>query len=332
MSVNYIGWNNNGIQNKKITNSTKALGKLGGKNALSKFINKTKEENVSLYLDADLQSIKTGGRGISSLDGVAKTLFDKPSLKRKFSFALFTKDSTDLKFISKDGFEKIFSNYVKSANKLDDSIGLSFNSISSRLYSDFSSNKLTSRVEFLDTYIKNLKTVEQKMSANDAYSYMWQFADRIFAAPASSSRQKIYDGEIPMYQMIVHGWIPTTSPTINNAANKHEVFLRAVETGSEPYFTVMYENSEIVNGTDYDYLYGTSYSAVFDGAVEMYKEYSALLKEISDATISDYEIIASGVSKVCYSNGIEVFVNYNNNAFVTKDGVNVPASGFEFRR
>ena len=328
VSVNYVGWNNNGVQNKKITNSAKPLGILGGKNDFGKLLSKAGTGGVSVYLDADLQTFKTGGNGLSKLSSSAKTVFDKPYIKKKYSYSTFIEESTDIMLITNKDFKKVFSKYMESVNELNVDIGLSFNSASGTLYSDFDSEKPTSRLELLSLYQKSFSGVKQNLSANDAFSYMWEFADRIFEAPSVSSRQRIYDGEIPMYQMIVRGFIPVTSPAINSSPNRREVFLRAVETGSEPCFTVMYKDSEIVSGTDYDYLYGTTYNQVFDGAVDMYNEYSALLKSISGSQIKNYEFLNSGVRKTTYSNGVVVYVNYNDADYSINEGQTVPAKGF----
>ncbi|MBO7520416.1 MAG: hypothetical protein J6T73_06520, partial [Clostridia bacterium] len=328
VSVNYIGWNNNGVQNKKITNSAKPLGILGGKKDFGKLLSKAEADGVSIYLDADLQTFKSGGNGLSRLSSSAKTVFDKPYIRKKYSYSTFAEKSTGIMLVTNKAFKKVFSKYIESVNELNADIGLSFNSASGTLYSNFDSEKPTSRVKLLSLYKKSFSSVKQNLSANNASSYMWEFADRIFEAPSVSSRQRIYDGEIPMYQMIIRGFIPVTSPAVNSSANRREVFLRAVETGSELCFTVMYKDSETVSGTDYDYLYGTTYKQVFGDAVDMYNEYSALLKKISGASINDYTLLDSGVRKIAYSNGVAVLVNYNDAAYITSEGQTVPAKGF----
>ena len=330
ISVNYIGWNNNGIQNKKINNSFKALGKLGGKSDLNKLISLSKEKDTKIYFDADLQSFKKSGNGVSKLKNAVKTMFDKQALQRKLSYATFSYESSGYVLADAASFSKSFKNYIKTADKYDD-IALSFNSIASRLYSNFDNRNPDTRTEMLDAYEKSLSTVKTQLSAADAYSYMWKYADKIFEAPASSSRQRIYDGEIPMYQMILHGYIPYTVPSINSNANRKELLLRAVETGSELLFTVMYENAEMVNGTDFDYLYSTTYKEVKAEALEMYDRYIEVTKRVCDATVESYKQLQYGVSETVYSNGVSVIVNYTDTEYITADGLTVPALDFKNR-
>lgn len=332
ISMNYIGWNNNGVQNKKINSNFKPLGKLGGQKSLDNLIAVSKEKNTNLYFDADLQSFSSSGNGVSKLKNAIKTMFDKHSLQRKFSYATFTYEKSGYMLVDVNGFSKAFKKYMKSVNNYDESVGLSFNSVSSRLYSNFDSKKFTTKTDMLKAYENSLSDVKHSLAANDANSYMWKYADKIFEAPTSSSRQRIYDGEVPMYQMIICGYIPFTVPSINSNANRNELFLRAVETGGELCFTVMYEDSEAVNGTDYDYLYATTYSKVVEDAFEMYDRYSELENLISGATIEKYELLENGVSETVYSNGVSVIVNYTGEEYLSDDGFSIPANDFGYRR
>ena len=233
--------------------------------------------------------------------------------------------------VTPQGFARVFDSYGKSLAKVGKNAGVSFNSVSSMLYSNFDSKKYTSRADLLAAYRKKLSDVKREVSAKDAYSYMWQFASRIYEAPAISGRQKIYDGEVPMYQMILHGMLAVTSPAINTSSNRRNVFLRAVETGSELCFTVMNEDSEIVSGTEYDTLYSTTASVVLKTAASMFGEYKELFGEIADSAMTDYTVLQEGVNRVTYANGIRVYVNYTEKEYQTEDGIMVPANGFCYR-
>ncbi len=332
ISINYIGWNNNGVQNKKINNSFKAIWKLGGKKAFNNLISTLKEKDVELYLDADLQTFSKSGRGVSKVKNAIKTMFDKPAIQRKFSYATFQYEKSGYMLVTPDGFLRVFNKYIKSVNKYDENIGLSFNLLSSKLYSDFDNKNPSTRTDLLNAYKEGLEKVKNPLSAKDANSYMWAYASKIFEAPVSSSRQRIYDGEVPMYQMIIHGYIPFTVPSINSNANRDEIFLRAVETGAELCFTVMYEDSKAVNGTDYDYLYSTTYSEVLPLATDMYKRYKELEDLICTATIEGYTHLQNGVSETVYSNGVSVIVNYTDEEYVSSAGITVSANDFGYRR
>ena len=324
IALNYVGWSNNGVQNKKITKNAKPLKALGGKKALNKFAC----DCDTLYLDADLITFKKSGNGISKNSDSIKTVFDKPALTRKFSYATFDYESGGIRIVSSKSLNKLFGRYLKSVNRLNRNAGVSFNSISGICYSDFGSESKSSRNETVKAYKNELKGVKRNLCAEDANAYMFSFAERIYNAPNTSSRQKIYDGEIPFYSMVIHGFIAVTSPVLNQCASERKAFLRAVETGSELMYTVMYEDSGAVNGTEYDYLYGSTFGMLKEDIAKNYAEYKDLLTLIGDKTVVNYVILANGVSQTVYENGISVFVNYTNEDYITKDGVKIPSLGF----
>lgn len=255
VAVNYLGWTNNGLQNSKAIKNAAALKVLGGSKGLKAFA----AGCDTLYLDTDLLTFKKSGNGVFKNKDAAKTAFDKTALIRNFSYSTFTYESTGLRLLTPQKLEKVFSKYIKSAKKLPKNAGQSFNSLSDSCYSNLGSRNPYSRIKTVELYEKMLSGVKRSMSAENANSYMFRYVSRIYDAPDCSSRQKIYDGEVPFYQMLVHGFIAVTSPALNQCSVRRSAFLRAVETGSELMFLVMYEDSGIVNGTDYNYLYGSTF-------------------------------------------------------------------------
>lgn len=324
IAINYVGWNNNGIQNSKVIKNANAIKDLGKKEEL----NDLTKNGDKLYLDADLITFKKSGNGVSKNNDAAKTAFDKPVLKRDFSYSTFIYEKTGLRLLAPSRINEVFSNYIKSFNKLSEDIGVSFNSISIDCYSDFGNDKF-SRIQTVEEYSNVFSSTNRTMSADSANFYAFPYVERIFNAPNSSSRQRIYDGEIPFYQMLLHGYIAITSPYINQCSVKNSALLRAIETGSELAFMVMYEDSGAVNGTEYDDLYGSTFKMLEIDIVDMYKTYNELLNKISDKTITDYKIHSEYVTETVYDNEIRVFVNYGDNNY-QGESVEINANSFTY--
>lgn len=323
ISINYLGWNNYGLQNNKVIKNANALGVLGGNKALNKLLS----ENENIYLDVDLIKFKKTGNGISKNSNSAKTVFDKPAIIRNFTYSVFEFESKGSRLLSPSKLISLADKFMNSFDKLYENSGISFNSIANSCYSDFNSKKGYSRIKTVKNYDKILSSVNRNISSDNANLYAIKYSNRIFNVPDSSSRQKIYDGEIPMYQMILHGFVALTTDAINQSADRRSAFLRAVETGAELGFIVMYEDSAIVNGTEYDYLFGTTFSSLKKDIVEYYSEYKSLLNKVFDKSIVDYQKINNNVSETQYENGVTVFVNYGDSDF-TIDNIVVKSKGF----
>lgn len=309
--VNYVGWTNNGIQNKKAVNSAKALRVLGGRSDLDNLANKTD----SLYLDADLLTFIKSGNGISKNRNSAKTVFNKAAVLRGFTYSLFIEQPDGKYLVSPKFLEKQAEKYLKSAEKLPKKTAISFNSMSEFCYSDFDAKGGASRIDTVKAYKNILSSSKRTLSAENANLYTFAFVNRIFNAPNASSRQKIYDGEIPFYQLLLHGSVALTSPALNQCISQRSSFLRAVETGCELNFTVMYEDSGAVNSTDYDYLYGTTFNPLKKEIVSLYKEYGKLYRKIYNQEITDYRQIDENAVETVYANGIHILVNYGKTDF-----------------
>ena len=325
VSLNYIGWSNNGYQNSKITNSAKPNASLGKAKELGILAKKAD----SLYLDADLITFKKSGNGIYKNSSSVKSAFDQPVLIRRFSYSTFQYEANGIYLLSPGKFGNVFEKYIKSFYELPDDVGASFNNIGNSCYSDFG-GKPYSRVETENFYLKALSGVKRKLSFESANAYTFPYAERIFNAPNSSSRKRIYDGEIPFYQILLHGYIAVTSPYLNQCATQNAAFLRAVETGSEPAYMVMYEDSSAVNDTDYSELYGTTFGMLKSEISDTYGKYSKLLKKISDKVITDYIVHNRNVTETVFGNNIRVFVNYSDTDFKVGD-ITVPSNGFTYK-
>ncbi len=110
ISINYLGWNNNGIQNKKVNSSFKPVWKLGGKKDFNSLLKLSKEQNVDLYFDADMQAFSSSGNGASKIKNAIKTMFDKASIQRKFSYATFTYEKKVMFYLMPTPFQKFSKN------------------------------------------------------------------------------------------------------------------------------------------------------------------------------------------------------------------------------
>lgn len=325
VAVNYIGWQENGVQNAKVIKTAKPIGSLGNK----KDISTLRKVCSALYLDADLITFKKSGNGISVNSDGAKTAFDKPVVVREFSYSKYEYLKTGYNLLTPLKIFEVYKSYKKSFDDLKKNIGISFNKMSSSCYSDFG-KKSSSRAQTVGQYKKVFSSAKRSMSAESANFYALPYVERIYNAPANSSRQKIYDGEVPFYQILLHGYIAMTSPYLDQVSNLQSGFLRAVETGSELSYLLMYEDSGAVNGTDYDYYYGTTYGMHNKDIVKYCKKYSALQKKISDKTVKDYIRHNANVTETVYENGIRVFVNYGNTDF-SLEGITAKAKSFCYR-
>ena len=121
--------------------------------------------------------------------------------------------------------------------------------------------------------------------------------------PLYSSGFDVYDYDIPLYEMVIHGYIPYTTKAKNASSSADELFLLSVATGTPVHYEVMYENPNTFTDSSYDTLFYTHYAGWLDVAAAEYKVCKDIVSGVSEATITDFEYVSDNVVKTTFSNG-----------------------------
>ena len=325
IAVRYLGWSNNGMTNAAVMKKVKASGVLGGKKDLRLLNEYLNGEGVPAYYDIDMLKFYKGAKKYK----VSSPFNDRISFSR-YLRSVYAKDISKRSWylLSAKYLESNYSMLEKSLKRLDmESCSLA--SGTSSIYSDFNSKDTVTRSEMLNSAAAVLKAAG-KTAGETANSYALPYLNKIFSAPMYSSGYLILDKEIPFYEITLHGMIDLTGESQFVSNDRSVNYLKTVETGSQLMYTGMAADSSEIVDTDYDYLYGTSFSLWKDDAVSKYKEYYPLLKEISDSLIVSHRELQNNVFETGYENGIKVIVNYNSQD-VQADGIKIPAYGFARR-
>lgn len=150
--------------------------------------------------------------------------------------------------------------------------------------------------------------------------YAMSAADRITAAPITSSGQDLIDASVPFYGMVLSGLRPYASQALNAGAGDDAV-LRALESGTMPAFTWIYADVSVLKNTDQSRLSGCGFERTRDSAVALYSLYGKLIAATEGSALCRHTILADGVTLSGYGNGAEVYVNFNEEAVTLPDGV-----------
>lgn len=322
IAVRYLGWSNNGMTNASVMKKVKASGVLGGKKDLRLLNEYLNGEGISAYYDIDMLKFYKGAKKYK----VSSPFNDRISFSR-YLRSVYAKDISKRSWylLSAKYLESNYSSLEKNLKRFDmESYSLA--SVTSSIYSDFNSKDTVTRSEMLNSAAAVLKAAG-KTAGETANSYALPYLNKIFSVPMYSSGYLILDKEIPFYEITLHGMIDLTGESQFVSNDRSVNYLKTVETGLQLMYTGMAADSSEIVDTDYDYLYGTSFSLWKDDAVSKYKEYYPLLKEISDSLIVSHRELQDNVFETGYENGIRVIVNYNSQD-VQADGIKIPAYGF----
>ncbi|MFY9389768.1 MAG: DUF5696 domain-containing protein, partial [Limnochordia bacterium] len=236
-----------------------------------------------------------------------------------------------------------FSHWVISPRKLDPFVDrflasyeryqiqrLSVFDIAREVNSDFRENALVDRVESQKVILRQLGKIEEKgfdLMVDYGNGYAIPYAAAILNLPTCSSQRNITDVDLPFYQMVIRGLVDYAGSPINLSGSYRQALLRAVETGSYPYFIGSFAPSSEVKNTKYASLYALHYRDWLQEAKEIYKELDELLREVQGQSISDWQVLAENVHQTTFENGLSVIVNYNLEP-VTVNGMVIPGQDY----
>ncbi|MGN0492598.1 MAG: DUF5696 domain-containing protein [Acutalibacteraceae bacterium] len=327
ISVTLSGWMKNGIYSK-LNFSLDADSKLGGSKGYEALEAFTEENNIRLYGNVEFQKIYKSKFGYSKRFDCIKSMGSIPLKFYSLDLATSKNDtSSELSWslLRYDKFDKALKEYKKNEDKIG---GIAVGALGNLIYSDFSKGKSCFRNEAAGKIDKVFKAIDNKnMTVASANAYALGYADRITAAPQSSSDFSVTDYDVPFYQMVIGNAIDYCTPPINLEGDTETAFLKAMQTGSSIGYTLIYEENSKIKDTVLSDMYGAGYEDWQD----VIKSQFDALKEISDRKITNFIHYENGVTRTDYADGTKVYVNFSDN-MMTADGVTVKPRDYSLVR
>lgn len=331
MSVRYIGWCNNGVFNSKITENAAPLKVLGGKNDMLKLIDYAEKNNSNVYPEADLITFVKNGNGVTKTKSGAKAISGDAALQSEYSIVTNDESAKRNKWflIKPSLFGNVFDSFMNKYNKLGVKT-LALSEIGESIYSDFSKTNGTYKaksIDYAEALLKSASTKADRVAVSGGNAYAFPYVTNIFDLPVSSSGYELFDYDVPFIQMALHGYVSYSSEYIQQTPDKASALLKAIEYGSNICYSCIGDETYKLSETPLSNIFSSEFSLWKDEAVKYYKDYKKTADLVWEAEIDKHERIADNVFKVVYSNGVCIYVNYNN-AAVNVEGTDIQALSY----
>lgn len=326
LAVKLKGFGSSGIDISSIGGGFNVGGNIGSTSQLKQLAN-VNADKVDLYMDYDLVKFNASGSGFKFFKDAVMNSGNIKADQFILDIALRnTEENLKYRLLKPARFNDAVSKALKSSSKgkLD---GVSFETLSSLSYSDYSNIKETviynSKFDFdkaVTDALAQVKKNNQKYMASSANVYAALLADVIENTPTTSNNAFAFKDSVPFYAMVFKGYIPMTSESINTAASPEKALLGAVEGGLGLNYTVLSQwDNSLINAL-YPYFNTTVYSSVKDEMISNCNELKDYYKSIKGATIKSNTVVSDGVHCTEFDNGVKVYVNYNNVSAQTPAG------------
>ncbi|MBE6837743.1 MAG: hypothetical protein E7509_07135 [Ruminococcus sp.] len=313
--INYNDWTNKSMVGK-ISTSFKPSGVLGGMSAYEDFAEAASKIEAKIFPSISNMEMDKSTWGFFTINSTAIRVSNAQSRQSKYSTAFGIQVSGKAPaLLTPNAYSKAMNKMVESfTDKGVKNIG--FGDYANTLVSDFSKRHALSRegtvASLVEEYKKANKTMENVI-AEEPNAYILPYADYITNVPVYSSQYNVVDYDIPLYQMVIHGYVPFSSTPVNANSNAEEVFLLSLAAGAGIHYDMIYEEAYELLDTDYDDLYYANYNSWMTQAIEQYKVSEAILSQVSDKVITDYQInTKTGVIKTTYDDSIVITVDTKN--------------------
>ena len=331
MSVKLKGFGASGVDVGKIGGGYKLSDKIGSSSQLKKLASACTDNKIDLYMDYDLVRFSSSGSGFSySSDVVMNSGYIKADQYIIDKAIRTPMETNKYRLLRPTMFDDAVEKSLSASAKWNLS-GVSLDTLSSLSYSDYSDKRETvkynSKHGFSDAVLAALEQVkesEQKLMVSDANVYAAIIADLITDAPTASMDAYAFIEDVPFYAMVFKGYVPMTTESLNLADSADMVFLNAVEGGLGLNYTITNNWDSSLIDAVYPWFYSTAYSTdnstLGKDIVAKYDEYAKYFNSVKGAEIVSNSVIASGVHCTVFSNGVTVYVNYNDTPCQTPAG------------
>ncbi len=340
--VNLVGWNDDGYRGRW-PRRYPAESALGGNDGLRRFINFAHQNGIRVYLQDEYVFAYTFSSG-----GIFGQIPYVRNLWPNWSYGFNTRFDTirgvnklpvfggtagvDLFLLNPVVAHTRYFNRDMPKTKSFGVDGLQFNSFGGRVYSDTNERNPLSRDQLAQEWMKMVDEAKQQLgtaAVQGGNAYVLGHADRIYDAP-TNSLDAFGDVEVPLYQIATHGLVTHQTFAVNLRNDPKTEFLRQVEWGMQPVYTLTHQPSADLIRTIVQ-IYSSQITDWLDPAVKEYTQMRDEFGYLNGLFMTNHEILANRVNRVTYEDGSQLIVNYNPQPYDGPEG-HADAYGYVLRK
>ena len=289
LQISLNRWTDAGISGK-VDENAKPSDTLGGSKAFRRLTDYLNAENIGWY-PVFSNTAFYSGNGYWALTDTAVRVSGAfariVDYERAYGVPYGKKKTMSL--LSPETFPKLLETLCKSSSAAG-LYGVSIGALSDSLYGDYGRQSYTARDTAMQYVTEGLKQLRQNGSvlAEHPNAYMLPYSDVITDLPLCSGGFHIFDGDIPLYQLVLHGVIPYTTESVNGSADPQDTVLRAVAAGSDLRFDLLGAEADALKDTDFDVYYYAYADYWTEQAAQYYRFAADVLRQVSDSYIISY--------------------------------------------
>ncbi len=284
-------WTNAGIEGE-VDYKAKPAGTLGGKSGFRKLTDYMDSSGITWY-PAVSNTAYYSGNGYWSLTDTAVRVSGSfariVDYERAYGVPYGKKKTMSL--LSPSVFPELYDKLLNNYQDFGGFKGISIGKLSSALYGDYGKKSATSRektMQYIEDSLGKMRTGLGSVLSEDPSAYVLPYTDVITDMPLYSSGFYLFDREIPLYQIVMHGVIPYATKAVNGSADAERMVMLAAASGSNLRFDLLHAETSELKDTDFDVFYYAYYEYWVKNAAQYDSFIRDILRASSDSHIISY--------------------------------------------
>ena len=291
-----------------VPTSYSPAGSLGGNGGMDAFIKKCAGLGVNLSLEADFLSLNVETHPTltySAFKKITSQTWSRPTLGKVYSTLNYLAPERSLS-TAKDTLSAMRSAKVT---------GVSLTGITQLMADYYYQNHYQSSGKLAQAYreIAETAAAEFKTTLKAPNAYLWPYASALTDLPVTGSDYTYVTQEVPLLAIALSGKMPAYLEYVNFQANSHKFFLRLVEQGTRPCFLLTMEDPIELQNTNSADIYSARWDLYRVTLAMWYSQLKELHQQIDGASITAHDI-SGDITRVTWSNGVKVYLNYGETA------------------
>ena len=303
VSVIYRGWQANGLTGGVPTAYSPA-GSLGGSGGLEALIRKCDGLGVDFSLEADFLSLNTETHPTLTYSAFKKIT------SQTWSRPTFGPVYDTLYYLAPDRSQAVAQdalNAMRSAKVP----GVELTGITQLMADYYYQNHYQESGKLAEIYKEIALSAANnfRTTLKSANAYLWPCASALNDLPVTGSDYAYVSQDVPLLAIALSGKMPAYLEYVNFQANAHKFFLRLAEQGTRPCFLLTMEDPIELQNTNSSDIYSARWDLYRVTLAMWYAQLKELHESIGGASIIAHDILGD-ITRVTWSNGVKVYLNY----------------------
>ena len=315
-SVQLTGFGKTGLTVSQLAGGFQISGQLGGRRGVDALAAYCADHGVETYVDFDLVNLKRSGNGFRLFFDSAQCASRKIALQYDFDIATRSRiEESRYRLLARDRLQDAAATLLKKTGSAAFT-GYSLAALSNTAWSDYSNRTDTAAyakgamAQDAAAAMQALRQSGKKLLGSDANAYAAAVADRVTDVPLTSSKERIFDEDIPFYALVFKGAVALAGESVNLAEDPVRQLLLSVESGVALNYTVTAAYDTRLIAADQPVFYGSRYADIRETLLEQTARTAAYYAAVAGQTITGHTILNAQLRMTEFEDGTRVYVNF----------------------